>query len=189
MEESIMNMDTTILPDEDVELAQAARNDPAAFKQLYQKWLQPVYRYFYFRVGSEKDAEDLTSQVFLKVYEALPQYHKKGDFTSWLFSIAHARVVDYYRKPVREVPLDQINGSAQMADPLALAAKNDDIQSVLHLLQSCSEEEQELIRLRYMADLNYRQIGAVMNRSEEAVRKSLSRLISRLQTQLEDSHD
>ena len=57
---------------EDHELVTAAKQNPAEFGLLYQKWLTPVYRYCYFRVGNEKDAEDITSQVFIKAYETCP---------------------------------------------------------------------------------------------------------------------
>ena len=93
--------------DEDARLVQAAQENPADFKVIYQKWLKPVYRYFYFRVGNERDAEDLTSQVFLKVYEDLPRYRNRGYFSAWLFTIARARAVDFYRKKKREVPLTE----------------------------------------------------------------------------------
>src|SRR5512147_978265 len=89
--------------DDDERLVRAAQKNPADFKPIYQKWLKPVYRYFYFRVGNEKDAEDLTSQVFLKVYEDLPRYRSRGCFSAWLFTIARARAADFYRKANREV--------------------------------------------------------------------------------------
>jgi len=63
-----INLETVSPIDEDARLGEAAQATPANFKPLYQKWLNPVYRYFYFRVGNEKDAEHLTSQVFLRVY-------------------------------------------------------------------------------------------------------------------------
>jgi RNA polymerase sigma-70 factor (ECF subfamily) len=179
----------TCLADEDAELVQAAQQNPAEFKRLYQKWIQPVYRYFYFHLGNVKDAEDFTSQVFLTIYEDLPRYRHKGRFSTWLFSIAHARTVDYYRKGSREVALESAELASSAPDLLSQAAHNHDIEQLFRLLNSLSEEEQELIRLRFAAELGYREIGQILHRSEDAVRKSISRLLDRLQIQMEKDHD
>lgn len=185
-------MEPTHLMDDDSQLVQAAQVNPAAFKKLYQKWLTPIYRYFYFRVGNQKEAEDLTSQVFLKAYESLPGYRDRGNFAAWLFSIAHSRVVDYYRKSARSQfiqNVDEIDPPDLQSDPLSQITKQDEIRQVMKLLNNCSEEEQEMLRLRYMAELNYRQIGSILNKSEDAVRKTMFRLIHRLQAQLEGKND
>lgn len=182
-----LDLPQNALADDDTKLVLAAQRNPAEFRQLYQKWLKPVYRYFYFRVGSVKDAEDLTSQVFLKVYENLPRYHDRGTFSSWLFSIAHARAVDFYRKGGREVPIEQAEESAEIAgDLLGQVAHSAQIEQVMCLIRGLPEDDQELIRLRFMAELSYREIGLVQGRSEEAVRKAITRLLNRIQTQLGD---
>jgi RNA polymerase sigma-70 factor (ECF subfamily) len=175
--------------DEDARLAAAARDDPAAFKPVYDKWLPRVYRYFYFRVGNEKDAEDLTSQVFLQVCEALPRYRISARFSTWLFTIAHSRVVDFYRKKRPEIDLDKIT---QLPSPGNMAVdvdRQEEFDRVTGLLRTCTDEEQELIRLRFFADLNYAEIGVVLHKREDAVRKATTRLIQRLQAQTEVDYD
>jgi len=184
-----LELDQSRVFDQDSQLVMAAKYNPAEFRQLYLKYLKRVYRYFYFRVGSVKDAEDLTSQVFLKVYEDLPRYRDQGCFSGWLFSIAHSRAVDFYRKGHREIPLDEFDGPADAPDLLAQYARSDEIQQVLALIRGLPEDDQELIRLRFMAGLNYREIGLALNRSEDAVRKAVTRLLGRLQTRLEVQND
>ena len=189
MSESIpINLQSCSL-DEDARLVVAAQQNPAEFRQLYSKWLKPVYRYFYFRVGNVEDAEDLTAQVFLKAYETLPRYRNRGSFSGWLFTIAHARAVDYYRKGRREVTLEDSDYPENSLDLLSQAAHSDDVQQVLALIRGLPEKDQELIRLRFMADLSYREIGQVLKRNEDAVRKSISRLLNRIQSQLEFKND
>jgi RNA polymerase sigma-70 factor (ECF subfamily) len=171
--------------DEDAKLVVAAQQNPAEFRQLYVKWLKPVYRYIFFRVNSVKDAEDLTSQVFLKAYSDLPRYRSQKAFSAWLFTIAHARVVDFYRKGNHEVSIEEIEVPETVSDPLMSLVQSDEIQQMLKMIRGLPEDDQELIRLRFAAELNYREIGLVVNRSEDAVRKSLSRLLTRIQTQME----
>jgi RNA polymerase sigma-70 factor, ECF subfamily len=175
--------------DEDAKLVLAAQRNPQEFKGLYQKWLERIYRYFYFRVGNKKDAEDLTSQLFLKVYEDLPRYHNRGCFSAWLFSIAHARLIDFYRKHPTEVPLEVFDPPDTAPDLLSGSAHRVEIEQLLKLIKTLDPEEQELIRLRFAAELSYQEIGVILNRKEDAVRKSISRLLDRIQTRLEVNHE
>jgi RNA polymerase sigma-70 factor (ECF subfamily) len=172
------------VPD-DSELVLAAQQNPSAFQPIYQKWLKPIYRYFYFRVGNEKDAEDLTSQVFLKVYEDLPRYRSKGSFSAWIFTIAHARMVDFFRKATREQKLEKADYTANSSDLLTMVVHSNEIDELLALLHKMTEEEQELIRLRFFGELSYREIGEILNRKEDAVRKSVTRLLDRMQVEME----
>ena len=182
-----IDIGSVCLIDEDTRLVQTAQATPLDFKPLYQKWLKPVYRYFYFRVGNEKEAEDLTSQVFLKVYEDLPRYQNRGYFSAWLFSIARARAVDFYRKNGREVALAAAEFSSDGLDLLEQTSHNEELRQVIDLINHLSPDEQELIRLRFVAELNYREIGALLHRKEDAVRKAISRILERLQ--MEVNHD
>ena len=184
-----LDLEQNFCIEEDAKLVLAARQNPGEFKQLYQKWMARIFRYFYFRVGNVKDAEDLTSQVFLKVFEDLPRYRDRGCFSAWLFSIAHARVVDYYRRGHREVPLSTLAPETVPDDLPAQSAYRDDIQHLLVMLQSLSMEEQELIRLRFAAELSYQEIGLILNRKQDAVRKSISRLLERMQSQWEAKNE
>ncbi len=176
-------------PEDEEALLQAARQNPAAFQELYQKWLSPLYRYFYFRVGNAKDAEDLTSQVFLKVYEGLSRYQDHGRFIAWLFTIARSKAADYYRSHAREVPLDSIENAPLHTDYLSQAIQSDEIQRLTRLIRALPEDEQELIRLRFVAELRYSEIGQVLHRKEDAVRKTITRLLDRLHNQLEAGHE
>ena len=170
--------------EEDWLLISDAQNNPQQFKKLYQKWLSPVFRYFYFRVGNTKDAEDLTGQVFLRVFESLPRYKHRGCFSAWLFSIAHARVVDFYRKNKKEVSLD--NGELELSMPMdEVGLSRDEILDLLSMIKSLKDEEQELIYLRFFAGLSFAEIGESLNRKEDTVRKSLSRLLDRMQVKME----
>ena len=175
--------------EDDEHLVRAAQRSLDGFKALYDKWLSPVYRYFYYRVGNVKEAEDLTSQVFLKVYEELPRYRDKGRFSAWLFTIVRNKTADYFRSPHPEISLETVDPGDRTFDLLDQTVRSDELQRLDRLIRALPEDEQELIRLRFVVQLSYRTIGAVLNRSEDAVRKNISRLLARLQVQLEVDHD
>lgn len=173
----------------DVNKDREARQSLGSFKLLYLKWLLPVYHYFYYRVENAKDAEDLTSQVFLKVYEELPNYRERGYFSAWLFTLVRHNAADFFRKQPPDISFDTAGPADQTPDLLAQTILTDEIQLLRHLIRSLPEKEQELIQLRFVMGLSYREIGEMLNRKEDAIRKSISRLLARLQNQLEENHD
>src|SRR5258706_16230263 len=86
-------------PSHDKLIRQAVKGDGEAFGLLYARHLDAIYRYVRFRIGNEADAEDMTEEVFVKAWEALPGYRiGEHPFTSWLYRIAHNVTVDYHRK-------------------------------------------------------------------------------------------
>ena len=91
-------------PVDDAELVESARNDPAALAALYQRYLTPVYRYLYHRVGNSADAEDLASQVFIEALEGLVRYQDRGNFAAWLFTIAYRKAITFYRRTHMDMP-------------------------------------------------------------------------------------
>ncbi len=96
-------------PNPDQELLQRARQgDVEAFGDLYEKYLDPIYRYVHYRLPSIEDAEDLTEHIFLKVWELVCEQDKIteiNNFQAWLYRVAHNQVVDYHRKK-RPISID-----------------------------------------------------------------------------------
>ena len=166
----------------------AARQDPRAFGELYSLYAQPVFRYLYSRIGSLADAEDATAQTFLAALEQFPKYRHDGYFASWLFSIAHHKAVDHFRKQRKETSLDEADLFPEDANPYQQVIKTERMDTLSRLIRTLSKDEQELIRLRYVADLNFAEIGHMRNQKEDTVKKSLYRLLARLKAQLEDYH-
>jgi RNA polymerase sigma-70 factor (ECF subfamily) len=172
----------------EIDLVASAQRDPTAFRSLYEQYARPVYRYLYSKVGNQADAEDLTSQVFLKALEELGKFRNLGRFRVWLFSIAYSQAMDYYRKRHSEQSLDEINLASHEPDPLATTIHQQQIERMRKRIAALPDEEQELIRLRFVAGLRYTEIGEVLKRREGAVKKALYRLLARLGEQMEDDH-
>lgn len=189
LETITMDQDFSQSCDEDTRLVKATRQNPENFQFIYEKWLPRIYRYFFFRVGNAHDAEDLTSQVFLNAYETFPRYREMGYFSAWLFSIAHSRMVDFFRKTRGEKTLSEVENISAESDPATQILEQDELTILFRLLKKISPEDQELIRLRYVVGLSYVEIGSILNRREDSVRKAVNRIILRLQAQLEVNHE
>jgi RNA polymerase sigma-70 factor, ECF subfamily len=172
------------------ELVEAARHDPAAFAGLYRQYVKPVYRYLYSRIGQVDDAEDLTTQVFLEAFQGLGRYRSIGPFAAWLFTIARRRVIDHLRRrrPVSDLN-DQVEASDTSGDPQVQVVQREEFQRLQAQLAGLKESDQELLRLRFAAGLGFAEIAHVLNHSEAATKMSLYRLLRRLESQMEESHE
>jgi RNA polymerase sigma-70 factor (ECF subfamily) len=172
------------LDEDDAPIAESKIN-PAAFAVLYDRYVQPVYRYFYNRTCSAPEAEDLTSQTFLAALEALPRYQHQGNFAAWLFRIARSKVIDHIRKEQKLCAMDD-SFPAEANDLLAQVVHADEVAHLAALVHRLNDDEQELIRLRYTVGLPFAQIAAILGSNENTVKKSLYRIVARLQSQSED---
>ena len=174
---------------DEIQLIEEARKDPAAFGQLYQVYVQVVFKYLYSRIGRAAEAEDATAQTFLAAMEGLKRYRNEGHFVAWLFGIARRKAMDHFRLEKRLVQLVDAEQLPLESDLLEHAIHSEQNQALFKLLQVLPEEEQELIRLRYIAELNFAEIGRLVHRSEDATKKTLYRLLDRLEGQLEAYHE
>jgi RNA polymerase sigma-70 factor, ECF subfamily len=166
-------------------LVEAAKEDPAAFAKLYNHYVQPIYRYLYSQVGTIHDAEDLTSQTFMTAYETLPRYRERGYFSAWLFRIARNRLVDHFRGRSREVGLAEAEKVRAVQDALGQVIQDEEVSRLQALICKLPEQERDLIRLRYVADLTFAEMAGVLGKHEDAVKKSVYRLLARLKSQME----
>jgi RNA polymerase sigma-70 factor (ECF subfamily) len=173
-------------PQDDVPaLVSAALEDPAAFARLYDRYVQPIYRYVFSRVGGTHEAEDITSQTFMAAYEALGRYRERGQFSAWLFRIAQSKLNDHFRRSRREVGLEAAGEILEREDALGTLIRAEELSRMRSIISHLGEEDQELIRLRYVADLSFAEIADLLGRREEAVKKSVYRLLARLKSQME----
>jgi len=147
--------------------------------------LPKLYNYFRYRLGDETVAEDLTSVVLEKAWLKRHRYRRdRASFSAWLFAIAKNEVVAYLRKRPISVPLSM---GEKAPDETAehILEHSQDLQTLSDLLADLPERERELISLKFGADLNNRQISAIMGLSESNVGTILNRVLQRLREQWE----
>ena len=178
----------TLSPEDEADLIRAAQTNPARFRPLYLKWVTPVYKYLLARLRDPLEAEDVTSQVFLAACEKLPRYDHRGRFAAWLFTIARNKARDSCRRAGPSVPLEEAEAHGSDPDLLTQAIRSHEIRWLERTIRALPEADLDLIRLRFTAGLTYGDIGTLLGKREDAVRKRLARLLARLQSQMED-HD
>lgn len=158
------------------------RENLLSFEVLYERYHPRVYRYLRAHLRNDEDAADLTQQVFFQIWMKIGTYQPdRGSLTTWVFGIAHHRLVDSYRaarsaivwEPLVEFALSQ-------HDPEEIVITAELLAWVQTLLDTLPQEERELLALRFAARLSLAEIGAVLGKSEEATRKQLARLLQRL---------
>jgi RNA polymerase sigma-70 factor (ECF subfamily) len=167
----------------DAELVALARQDIRQFALLYGRYLDPIHRYCYRRLGNREAAEDATSLIFTNALAAFSQY-RDSSFRAWLFTIAHHVVTDRYRRARPEGSLDlevELHDGAPSPEDLALAA--DERQRVLALLSHLPDHQRQIVELR-LAGLTGTEIAQALGRSRANVDVSQYRAVARLRTLL-----
>ena len=171
-------------------VAQAQAGDQQAFATLYEQYRPLVYRFLRRRLdGSDETVEDLTEDVFVKLYEKLDRYVERGlPFTAWLYRIAHNQLVDY----VRTLP----RNSAQPLDTVADIPEyqtGSEYRSVLDretlepALARLTPEQRQAVELRFLQGMSVAETSAAMGRSEEAVKKLQARALANLRRSLTET--
>lgn len=166
-------------------VARAVARDPDAFGQLYNLYFERVYRYARLKLGNAADAEDVTAAVFLSAWRTIDRFTPKHEssFAGWLFRLAHNALVDRYRRSRPVVSLDTAldDGAAQsLAGPEAAMEWHLTLLDLHQALQQLTEEQREVVLLRFVEGLSAREVGDIMGKQEGTVRGLQFRAIEAL---------
>ena len=179
---------TTYSPEQIDELVGKAQNgDTDSFAKIYDHFIDPIYRYIYFRVDRE-EALDLTENVFLKVWENLKSY-KTGNkyFSSWVYRIAHNLVVDHYRMGKETLELDDnVADEKKDTNPMIQAERKLGHETLNKAIGKLKKKYQQVIILKYINELDNREIARIMKRSEGNLRILKFRALKSLRQILEE---
>lgn len=158
------------------------------FTELYDEYFDRVNRYLRYRVHNSWDADDLTTTVFLKALEKFEQYSRTSPFASWIFRIAHNAFVDFVRKN-RELPVDQdelLSGEIDDTwQPERQALTNEEIRLLKDRLDLLTQDQRDVLTLRYFADLKIHQVAEVLGKTESSVKMISYRALQQLQKMYE----
>ena len=167
-------------------VAEAKRGDREAFGRIFDAYAGPIHRFIASRVNRPSDAEDLTQLVFVKALEALPRYEARGiPFGGWLFRLARNAIIDQVR--TRKDHLSLVAAMTRETDdagPEARATLRDDLDRVAAALRSLTQDQREVIELRFFAGLSVAETAIAMDRQEGTVRGLQFRAIAALRRSL-----
>jgi RNA polymerase sigma-70 factor (ECF subfamily) len=164
--------------------------DSAAWEEIVQTYNRRIYNLCYRFAGSANDAEDLTQEVFIKMYRTLPTYdHTKGAFVTWVTTITRNLLVDHFRKTKQDRLTDSIDAQSPHEDALPLSEQIQDqsappdqhvrsreVSETVHAaLAKLSPELREAVILRDLQDFDYREIATVLKVPEGTVKSRINR--------------
>ncbi|MBZ0291125.1 MAG: RNA polymerase sigma factor [Anaerolineae bacterium] len=171
------------------ELVRRAVDDLDAFQQLYHRYFQRVYGYVASRIEDQREAEDLVSEIFLRVIKNLTQLRNERhiSFAAWLFVIARHAITDHYRRNGRSetpMPLDAAeNLVAAEPKPDEMFIDTEEAAKLYQMILTLSERKREIITLRYYGGLRNHEIAVVLGIGEKTVSAYLSRALQELRQQ------
>ncbi len=160
----------------------ACDGDRRAFAQLYDRFVDKIYRYIYYKVGSLSDAEDLTAQVFLKAWEAIGTYQwTERPFSAWLYRIAHNLVVDYFRTKRDLSSLDELPSLEERGPSLEeLTQRHLTADTLRRAIARLTPDQQQVILLRFLEGYSTEQVAQIMGKQPGAVRTLQHRALAGL---------
>ncbi len=172
------------------------RNNKSTIKEyearlagLYEEYYDRIAHYVYVRIGNRAEAEDIAGEVFLKALQSLKSYREQGiPMQGWLFKIAHNLVVDHLRKVTKykTIPIETVE-IQDKDDPQKTAETNIEMERVAMAMQQLTDEQKEVIRLRFFGGLSSREVSGLLNKSDGAVREMQRAALEKLRGLLGES--
>jgi RNA polymerase sigma-70 factor, ECF subfamily len=169
-------------PEDDSTLVgEVIRGDANAFGALYDRYLDKIYRFVYYKTFSKETAEDITSDVFHKAFEKIHSYDAaKGTFSAWIYRIARNAVIDYYRTQKKTVPIEDV---FDLGEEDRTTHEHDTLltmKKVSAFLETLGPRQREIITLRIWEERSYREIADITGGTEDGAKMMFSRAMKEL---------
>ena len=168
--------------DREWEDIQAALKDVAAFRPLYDKYYEQIFRFVYRRTSDEALSADLCSQVFLKAMQKIHTYTFKGvPFSAWLYRIASNEVTQYYRNSqknrivsIREANLEE------MTDEIDDFDYEKQRNTLLKALNTLPQDDMQFIELRFFEQRSFKEVGQILGITENNAKTRTYRVLAKI---------
>src|SRR5437016_7160687 len=168
-------------------VTRAQAGDRNALEELYLEHFDRIYSYLHITVGNRHDAEDLTTQTFLKMLESIGKFRwQAAPFSAWLFRIAHNLAMDHFRARRRWQPEEDVPEQPGEEEPSAemIAMQSIGRQSMLELIENLSPEQQQVLTLKFVFNFPNAEVATILGKTEGAIKSLQHRALVSLQKQL-----
>ena len=173
---------------EKILLTKVRAGDKEAFGKLYDLYVERIYRFIYFKVSRTNDAEDLSSEVFLRSWKYISEGAEVKNFKAFLYRISRNVIIDFYRKNygkrILNIKDENIVDNLRANNLIEKIDINIQIKQIMQALDKLKEEYREVVLLRFVEDYSINEISEIMNRSNGAIRVLLHRAIEALKKKL-----
>jgi RNA polymerase sigma-70 factor (ECF subfamily) len=176
----------------DAELVAQAKEDASAFGALYERYVNQIYNYVYYRVGNHHDAEDLTSRTFFRALKHIGNYEDRGaPVSAWFYRIAHNLVANWHRDQGRHpvVSLEAVSVDDTPESPETMVAVNAERERLLQVVRRLPEDRQKLLVLKFTGRMSNAEIGTIMERTEGAIKSLYHRTLIALRQELNPAEE
>jgi RNA polymerase sigma-70 factor (ECF subfamily) len=170
-------------------IRRAQRGDQAVIAALYQHYYKSVFQFLYYRVGDRQLAEDLASEVFLRMLRYIGSFHPPAaTFGSWLFEIARNLATDHFRRTgIRnDVDLEEEMLANTLDDPASTVERGLTNETLRRALQKLNGDQRDVIVLRFVAGMQIVEVAQALNKSEDAIKGLQRRALAALRGILND---
>ncbi|HEY2311064.1 MAG TPA: sigma-70 family RNA polymerase sigma factor [Gaiellaceae bacterium] len=171
-------------------VARGQQGDRDALEELYLIHFDRIYSYLHVTVGNRHDAEDLTTQTFLKMLEKIGSFKwQSAPFSAWLFRIAHNLAMDHFRAGRRWQPEEEVPEPPGEEEPAAefVAMQTIGRESMLKLIDHLSPEQQQVLTLKFVFNLPNAEVASILDKTEGAIKSLQHRALVSLQKQIAQS--
>ncbi len=153
----------------------------------YNDYKHKIYTYFYYNLNkNQEQAEDLTSDTFLKAFEKFDSYNDKFAFSTWIYTIAKNILFDYYKKQKQHIEINEVSENVYSEflsyeeDFWKNIDNNDKLKDFSKALEKLSPEQKEVVIMKYINDFSTKEISEKIWKKESNIRKILSRWLKRI---------
>jgi RNA polymerase sigma-70 factor, ECF subfamily len=174
-----------IIIEDNIYVTRVKEGDKEAFGGLYDKYIEQIYRFVYYKVFNKEITEDIVSDVFFKALDRIHSFdQQKAGFSSWLYAIARNTVTDHFRTDRKNENIEDIFDIGVDDRTIEQSDASKALKEVEDYLRKLNATQREIVILRIWEDMSYKEIAAVTGGTEGSVKMNFSRLIKKIREDL-----